>query len=524
MNNQGYWENRSVWRMYEDMQKAEEASDDIAKVYLKASRWLQLEMEGIFEKYMTKHKLSETEARELLDSMDSTSVQELLQKLGNAESDQAKKKLLAELEAPAYQFRISRLVDLQRQIDAVMQSIYQQEQQISTAFYESLAEDTYYRSIFEIQKRSGLAFNFSHIDNKQIDRVLSMNWSGKHYSDRIWKNTGDLAQTLKEEMLVSLLTGRPERETAEVISAKFASGAMQARRLVRTESAFVSSELTAKSYENCWIEKYRFLATLDLRTSKICRSLDGKEFFVSDRKTGKNYPPMHPWCRSTTISVISDESLKKMERAAYNPKTGRTEKVPASMTYREWYKKYVEGNPEALAEEKAIKNHASDKKQYENYKKVLGDDLPDSFVKFQKMKYNEPERWKFMKLDYQRRNELLQNPDKKLPNAENVTAAEAKFTKYLFGGNHSEGLAKGRALTSRLGYDYNSWEELRKEVLSSANKYPARFLDNNGYGDRYEQKIILYGKKGTPANVLAGWMQKPDGSVTLSSVYIKEIK
>ena len=60
----------------------------------------------------------------------------------------------------------------------------------------------------------------------------------------------------------------------------------------------------------------------------------------------------------------------------------------ASMTYREWYQKYVEGNTEALAEEKAIKNHASDKKQYENYKKILGKDIPDSFVKFQKMKYN----------------------------------------------------------------------------------------------------------------------------------------
>ena len=56
MNNQEYWENRAVWRMYEDMQKAEETSNDIAKVYLKASRWLQLEMEGIFERYMTHYR------------------------------------------------------------------------------------------------------------------------------------------------------------------------------------------------------------------------------------------------------------------------------------------------------------------------------------------------------------------------------------------------------------------------------------------------------------------------------------
>lgn len=523
MNNQDYWENRAVWRMYEDMQKAEETSNDIAKVYLKASRWLQLEMEGIFERYMTKHKLSETEARKLLDSMNSTTVQELLQKLKNGESDRTKRDLLAELEAPAYQARISRLADLQRQIDAIMQTVYQQERQIGTDFYERMAQEAYYRSIFEIQKKSGLAFGFSRIDQKQIDRVLSMNWSGKHYSTRIWNNTKDLAQTLKEEMLVSLLTGRPERETAELIYSKFASGAMQARRLVRTESAFVSGELTAKAYEECDIEKYRFLATLDLRTSKICRELDGKVFQVSKRKKGQNYPPMHPWCRSTTISIIDEDILKKMERRAYDPKTGRTMMVPANMTYQQWYQKYVEGNPEALAEEKAIKNHASDKKQYEEYRKILGTEIPDSFVKFQKMKYNEPEKWDFIKLDYRRRNDLLQNPGKKLPNAENVTLPESKFTNYLLGGNDEKGIAKGRAFTSRLGYDINNWQKLQEELRKGATRYPVTFKNNNGYGDLYEQKMVLYGLNDTPANVVVGWIKKEDGSVSMTSAYIKEV-
>lgn len=71
-----------------------------------------------------------------------------------------------------------------------------------------LGERAYYQSIYNIQKRTGLGFSFSHISQKQVDQVLRMNWSGKHYSKRIWKNTENLAQTLKEEMLVSLLTGR----------------------------------------------------------------------------------------------------------------------------------------------------------------------------------------------------------------------------------------------------------------------------------------------------------------------------
>lgn len=524
MSNQEYWKNRAAWRMYEDMEKAEGTADDIAKVYLRSSKYLQLQMEGIFEKYQTVHKLSETEARELLDSMDSTTVQEMLRKLKNGESEKSKKELLAKLEAPAYQTRISRLAELQKQIDAVMQNIYQLEQQISTAFYESLAKDAYYQSIFEIQKQTGLVFSFAHISSKQIDRVLSMNWSGQHYSSRIWKNTSELAQTLKEETLVSLLTGRTDRETAEVISKRFASGAMQARRLVRTESCFVSGELTARSYEECGIEEYRYLAVLDLRTSEICRSLDNKTFPVSERKAGENYPPMHPWCRSTTIAVISVEDLSRLTRSAYNPKTGRIEKVPASMDYAEWYKKYVEGSPKAQAEEKAARNRSSDKKQYGEYKKILGKDIPDSFVKFQEMKYNEPEKWEYTKLDCRRRNELLQHPELKLPNAEKTVLPEGKFTKYLFGGNNADGLPKGKNFEDRLGYNIGNWQELQKEIQNRAALYPAANKGNVGFGDKYEQKMILPGLKGRPANVVVGWIHRPDGTTSMTSAYIKEVQ
>lgn len=347
MNNQKYWEDRAAWEMYETMSKAERTADNISAIYMKSSRWLQLEMEGIFEKYKTKHGLSDQEAERLLSKLhDKTSIQEMLQELKNGSSEKTKRELLEELEAPAYQARISRLMELQNQIDWVMKTVYQQEKMQSTAFYENLAKDAYYRTVFDTQKRTGLAFSFAHVSNKQIDQVLSMNWSGKHYSERIWGNTGDLARTLKEKMVVSLITGRTERETAELIEKQFSSGSMQARRLVRTESAFISGEFTAKAYDECNLEKYRFLATLDLRTSKICREMDGRVFLISERKVGTNYPPMHPWCRSATISIIDEETLARLERRAYNPKTGRTELVPATMTYGEWYQKYVENNTE----------------------------------------------------------------------------------------------------------------------------------------------------------------------------------
>ena len=64
-----------------------------------------------------------------------------------------------------------------------------------------------------------------------------------------------------------------------------------AKRLVRTETAYIYEQATKDAYEECGVEWYEFLATLDGRTSEICRELDGKHFKVRDAMPGKNYPP-----------------------------------------------------------------------------------------------------------------------------------------------------------------------------------------------------------------------------------------
>lgn len=523
-NNPSYWELRQVQDAFGYYQKAEDIADQIATVYQKASRYLSIMADEIFECYMTKHGLSEAEARELINQLtDKESLDELLIKLRNA-TDSSKKELLKQIEAPAYQARLERLRQLQNQMDLMMKNVYQQELNISTSFYTDLANESYYRNIFNIQQQADAAFSFSYLSANQINQALNSKWSGANYSKRIWNNTQALSKTLKEEFLINLITGRTNREMAEIISNKFAQSASNARRLVRTESNFIATEMNFKAYEESGVEKYQYLATLDLRTSELCRELDGKIFPVKDRKTGINCPPMHPWCRSTTVSVIDESLIAKMQRSAIDPATGRRIKVPRSMNYSQWYNKYVKGNPEVELEEKKIKNRSSDRGQYQRYQEILGDDVPKKLDDFQNLKYNNTEKWKYTKLDYKRQNELIEHPERKLPNAEDVILPDGKFTKYLFDGVHKEGLAKGAAFSSRLGYDISNWRELQNEIKHRALKYPVTFKDNNGYGDRYEQKIVVYGKNGTPANVVVGWMHKPNGDVTMSSAYIKEVK
>lgn len=194
------------------------------------------------------------------------------------------------------------------------------------------------------------------------------------------------------------------------------------------------------------------------------------------------------------------------------------------MTYNDWYKKYVKGKQKAETQEKAIKNKSSDKEQYKRYQEVLGKDAPKSFTNFQELKYNNLDKWEFVKLDYKRRNELLEHPELKLPNVESAILPEPKFTKYLFDENSKKGYPKGKAFISRLGYSIDNWQELQSALKQGAMQYPARYVENNGYGDKYMQKMVLYGLKDTPANVIVGWLKKPDGTMNLTSAYIKEVK
>jgi len=183
------------------------------------------------------------------------------------------------------------------------------------------------------------------------------------------------------------------------------------------------------------------------------------------------------------------------------------------------------GEAERLRYEKAQRENAErlrDRKQWERYKAVLGDDAPKTLSGFRAMKRMDSENYQFMRLDYARQNKLLQHPELALPNAVKTTAADAKFTEYLFNPKNAGGIAKGVAFTRRLGYDSSNWQSLQSKILQAAPKYPATLRQQGEHGRNYEQKVVLWGERGRPANVVLGWQSK--GNETwLATALIKEV-
>lgn len=363
-----YWEMREARNMYKDMQLAEDCAKELSVIYSKAAIYTAKQIEGIFNRFASKHHLTRDEAINLLSEADSRNFEKLLEAYKNKTGAQ-KREVLAELEAPAYKNRMKRLDDIDKSINRLINAVASKERDAIDKTMRKVYESSYHHAVYEAARMSGLDLQTGPIDEGALETILKKKWSGQNYSERVWNNTQKVADALKEEFMIGALTGKTEKEMTDSINEQFLSGRNRARRLVRTESSYIHNEAHFQAYKDYGIEEYRFVATLDLRTSQICRERDGSVYRVNDKEIGVNAPPMHPWCRSTTIMNLDDETMHNLERFARDPVTGERMKVPADETYKEWYQRMVEKHgAEAInTAEKSTKNYSSDKKQQKKY-------------------------------------------------------------------------------------------------------------------------------------------------------------
>lgn len=397
-----YWEMREARNMYKDMQLAEDCAKELSVIYSKAAVYTAKQIEGIFNRFASKHHLTRDEAINLLSEADSKDFEKLLEAYKNKTGAQ-KREVLAELEAPAYKNRMKRLDDIDKSINRLINAVASKERDAIDKTMRKVYESSYHHAVYEAVRMSGLDLQTGPIDEGALETILKKKWSGQNYSERVWNNTQKVADAIKEELMIGALTGKTEKEMTDSINEQFLSGRNKARRLVRTESSYIHNEAHFQAYKDYGIEEYRFVATLDLRTSQICRERDGSVYRVNDKKIGVNAPPMHPWCRSTTIMNLDDETMHNLERFARDPVTGERMKVPADETYKEWYQRMVEKHgAEAInTAGKSTKNYSSDKVQYQNYINVLGNKfVPDTLEEFQKIKYGNEKQWNDLKYKF----------------------------------------------------------------------------------------------------------------------------
>ena len=341
MTSRDYWKRRSLKLEQLLHSRADETVQAVGRRYQTAQKAISKQVDKVFTAYAKNGALNAETAQRLLSQKETEQAREELLQLYQQATGDAKKALWTRLSAPAYSARISRLQALADSIYAQARLVGMDEESLLQARLMDTYEQAYYRTIFDEQQFIGRSFDFTQLDNRQIQAAIASEWSGDSWNARIWNNNDAFATAVEDTVTVGLLSGLRYDEMQDmledVIGTDDTEGARyRSARLIRTECAHVANQGHLMGYKAAGLEYYRFLATLDQRTDEECGKLDMQRFAIDEAEPGVNFPPMHPNCRCTTMPDDSPEELVKIKRFARDPTTGKGTTVPANMTYQEW--------------------------------------------------------------------------------------------------------------------------------------------------------------------------------------------
>lgn len=329
MNNAEYWQKRAEQDVLKVEKEIDKINDDLKVAFTTATQKLINEIYKFYSLYdLTDYSnmykiLSADEAKELRDKA---------RKVYKTAYSGELKTMANTLKSS---YRIQRIKALLFTLIADIEELYQLQEDDYNEDLPSIYKSMYYKKIYDMQVGTSLGYDVDRLEDGKVKQAVSQSWLGNNYSKRIWNNRYKLATVLQQEVPQAIIQGQNPKQLAKTIQKRMNTSYFNAERLARTEYLHVLNEANYKAMNGSGLfKKYQYMATLDYRTSQICRDMDGKVFDMSKKQTGVNYPPLHPNCRSTTAPYFKDLQGTRIAKT----KEGTYYEIDRNITYREWEK------------------------------------------------------------------------------------------------------------------------------------------------------------------------------------------
>ena len=339
MRNAEYWADRALNEILMGERSVLDYENALLQAYTIALREIKKDIDAFFTRYANQHKISYAEARKRLTMNELKEFYTLINRwLDEARAGRWSSEYIKYLERLASAKYISRLemleADVRYQIELIEQSKYVDMTELMSINYLA----AFYERSYTIAHGAEIAVRFNAVSKAGVEKAVKTKWSQYRYDQTIWNDRDKLVRTLSTIIPQSFSRGLSSNQLGDMIAKEMNASRNRGRTLARTEVNYICNQADLDAYKIAEVEEYGYLATLDLRTSEICRSLDGTVHKVSQASVGVNFPPMHPNCRSTTIPKFKDQEVE--ERVARD-ENGHTIKVPRKMTQEEYINTYV---------------------------------------------------------------------------------------------------------------------------------------------------------------------------------------
>lgn len=322
-----YWKKRSLERLTSSEKTAMGYLRNIYDVYEKAQKQAVEDVKRMYLTYFRLNTWDSTELNKIVPNGDFNKFYADLEKAG-----------IARYLPDRFNGRLTRAEMMNAEMWKQVKQVALAQGDLETRAHAQAVVDGYYRTIFDYSKKLGETPSFNKMDVETVEKVLGTRFKGANYSERIWKNTDKLADSLAGVLGKAIANGQGVEKTTNEIRERFEVGKFEAMRLAQTETCYFENMAEIQAYKEMGIDRFEYVATLDSRTSDICRSMDGRIFKMREAEIGENVPPLHPFCRSTIVAYLGSEYETK-ERIARNPETNQNYFVNGSTTYFQWQKR-----------------------------------------------------------------------------------------------------------------------------------------------------------------------------------------
>lgn len=261
--NSEYWEERianETWKTYNDI---EEKNIDLLKMYDKSSNSIKKELLALAEKAEKEGALGRTE-----------------------------------------QYRFNKLLGQQGAIFKECERLGEQIEKHATSNMNSGGTNVY-KNVME-----SLGINeYTTPNKKTMENMMRSPWKGSFFSERLWRDMGQLERNLNGVINDGISTGKTITEMAVSLSNIMNSSFNDTHRLVRTETINHMNRSALQGYKDAGVKEIQWWAAVDERTCPKCGAGHSKPFDIDKAPI----LPCHPGCRCTWLPVI--ESMSKLPSA-----------------------------------------------------------------------------------------------------------------------------------------------------------------------------------------------------------------
>ena len=197
---------------------------------------------------------------------------------------------------PADLYKLDKYWQMSNKLNFELRALGEKQEKLLTKQFLKEFEEIY----------GAISFNelttFSTISREGMVKAINSIWcaDGKTWSQRIWNNVEELRETLEEELIHSITTGKTTSQLKNLLQERFDVSFRQADMLVRTEMAHIQTSAAQQRYKDYGIQEVQVWADKDERRCDVCGKLHEKKFPIH----AKMPIPAHPRCRCTVIPVV----------------------------------------------------------------------------------------------------------------------------------------------------------------------------------------------------------------------------